>query len=55
MLKNRELLAAGELGEILYIDLTRINLGVEQSDADVFWELQPQDPLHPGLCAARDV
>ena len=43
VLKIRELLAAGELGEILYIDSTRINLGLVQPDVDVFWDLAPHD------------
>ncbi|MDO5745662.1 MAG: Gfo/Idh/MocA family oxidoreductase [Micrococcaceae bacterium] len=43
VLKIRELLQAGELGEILYIDSTRINLGLVQPDVDVFWDLAPHD------------
>ncbi|MHA6967349.1 Gfo/Idh/MocA family protein [Glutamicibacter bergerei] len=43
VLKIRELLAAGELGDILYIDSTRINLGLVQPDVDVFWDLAPHD------------
>jgi len=43
VLKIRELLAAGELGELLYIDSTRINLGLVQPDVDVFWDLAPHD------------
>ncbi|KAA0977544.1 Gfo/Idh/MocA family oxidoreductase [Paeniglutamicibacter gangotriensis] len=43
VLKIRDLLAAGELGEILYIDSVRINLGLVQPDVDVFWDLAPHD------------
>ena len=43
VLKIRELLQAGELGEILYIDSVRINLGLVQPDVDVFWDLAPHD------------
>jgi len=43
VLKIRDLLASGELGEILYIDSTRINLGLVQPDVDVFWDLAPHD------------
>ncbi|MBV1779198.1 Gfo/Idh/MocA family oxidoreductase [Paeniglutamicibacter sp. ABSL32-1] len=43
VLKIRELLEAGELGEILYIDSVRINLGLVQPDVDVFWDLAPHD------------
>jgi len=39
----RDTLAAGTLGEILYIDSTRINLGLVQPDVDVFWDLAPHD------------
>jgi predicted dehydrogenase len=39
----REALATGMLGEILYIDSVRINLGLVQPDVDVFWDLAPHD------------
>lgn len=39
----RDTLAAGTLGEILYVDSTRINLGLVQPDVDVFWDLAPHD------------
>jgi predicted dehydrogenase len=41
--KIRELIAVGELGDILYIDSVRINLGLVQPDVDVFWDLAPHD------------
>ncbi|HKU10303.1 MAG TPA: Gfo/Idh/MocA family oxidoreductase [Sinomonas sp.] len=41
--KMRELLHDGELGDILYIDSVRINLGLVQPDVDVFWDLAPHD------------
>jgi predicted dehydrogenase len=41
--KMRELLQNGELGDILYIDSVRINLGLVQPDVDVFWDLAPHD------------
>ncbi len=34
---------SGSLGRIQYIDSVRINLGIIQSDADVFWDLLPHD------------
>lgn len=43
VLKIRELIAEGSLGEILFIDSTRINLGLIQPDVDVFWDLAPHD------------
>jgi len=41
--KIRDLVTSGELGEILYIDSVRINLGLVQPDVDVFWDLAPHD------------
>lgn len=42
-LKIRELIAEDALGEILFIDSIRINLGLIQPDVDVFWDLAPHD------------
>jgi predicted dehydrogenase len=39
----REVVESGDLGEILYVDSTRINLGLVQPDVDVFWDLAPHD------------
>jgi predicted dehydrogenase len=39
----RNLVAAGELGDIYYVDSVRINLGLVQPDIDVFWDLGPHD------------
>jgi len=38
-----ELIADGVLGDILFIDSVRINLGLVQPDVDVFWDLAPHD------------
>ena len=38
-----DLIAGGVLGEILFIDSVRINLGLVQPDVDVFWDLAPHD------------
>jgi predicted dehydrogenase len=43
VLKIRELVETGELGDILFIDSVRINLGLIQPDVDVFWDLAPHD------------
>ncbi|MCX6502871.1 MAG: Gfo/Idh/MocA family oxidoreductase [Microbacterium sp.] len=43
VLKIRELIADGFLGDILFIDSVRINLGLIQPDVDVFWDLAPHD------------
>jgi predicted dehydrogenase len=41
--KIRELVAEGALGELLFVDSVRINLGLIQPDVDVFWDLAPHD------------
>lgn len=43
VLKMRELIADGELGDVLFVDSVRINLGLIQPDVDVFWDLAPHD------------
>jgi predicted dehydrogenase len=39
----RDLSARGELGDVLFVDSVRINLGLVQPDVDVFWDLAPHD------------
>jgi predicted dehydrogenase len=39
----REWARSGRLGAIHYFDSIRINLGIVQSDTDVFWDLAPHD------------
>jgi predicted dehydrogenase len=41
--KIRELADAGDLGEILYFDSVRVNLGLFQKDINVIWDLAPHD------------
>lgn len=41
--KMRELIDRNELGNIKYLDSTRINLGLFQSDINVLWDLAPHD------------
>ena len=41
--KIKELVDSGELGELLYFDSVRINLGLFQSDINVVWDLAPHD------------
>ncbi|MEV6343189.1 Gfo/Idh/MocA family oxidoreductase [Actinoplanes sp. NPDC051851] len=43
VLRIRELLHAGELGELHFLDSVRINLGLVQRDIDVVWDLAPHD------------
>src|SRR5258706_9364436 len=39
----KEEIERGELGEILYFDSSRINLGLFQNDVNVVWDLAPHD------------
>ncbi|MDO8432692.1 MAG: Gfo/Idh/MocA family oxidoreductase [Candidatus Binatus sp.] len=43
VLKARELIESGELGEILYISSVRANLGLFQRDINVAWDLATHD------------
>jgi predicted dehydrogenase len=39
----KQIVDRGELGEILYVDSVRINLGLFQRDVNVIWDLAPHD------------
>ena len=39
----RRLILSGELGEIYFISMSRVNLGLHQSDVSVVWDLGPHD------------
>lgn len=41
--KMKELVSTGELGDLLYFDSVRINLGLFQHDVNVVWDLAPHD------------
>ncbi len=41
--KMKELIDKDELGEIIYFDSVRINLGLFQHDVNVIWDLAPHD------------
>ncbi len=41
--KIGQLVDAGALGDLLYVDSVRVNLGLFQHDADVLWDLAPHD------------
>jgi predicted dehydrogenase len=43
VIKAKEIVASGELGEIYYINCSRANLGLFQSDINVIWDLAPHD------------
>jgi predicted dehydrogenase len=41
--KIKTLMEAGELGEIYSVNISRVNLGIFQKDANVVWDLAPHD------------
>ena len=41
--RMKQLIDSGEIGELLYYDSVRINLGLVQSDINVLWDLGPHD------------
>ncbi|MBA3440387.1 MAG: Gfo/Idh/MocA family oxidoreductase [Pyrinomonadaceae bacterium] len=41
--KIKEIVESGEIGDLLYFDSVRINLGLFQSDINVVWDLAPHD------------
>jgi predicted dehydrogenase len=41
--KIKELIEKGEVGDLIYYDSTRVNLGLFQQDIDVIWDLAPHD------------
>jgi predicted dehydrogenase len=41
--KIKELVDQGEVGDLVYYDSTRVNLGLFQQDVDVIWDLAPHD------------
>jgi predicted dehydrogenase len=41
--KIKEIIESGEIGDLLYFDSTRINLGLFQNDINVVWDLAPHD------------
>jgi len=43
VLKIRDLIRAGALGDIYFVSTSRVNLGLHQTDASVVWDLGPHD------------
>ncbi len=41
--KIREIIDAGDLGQLLYLDSVRVNLGLFQQDSNVIWDLAVHD------------
>jgi predicted dehydrogenase len=38
-----DILAAGELGDVYFVSMSRVNLGIHQPDVSVVWDLGPHD------------
>lgn len=56
----RDMIASGEVGELLFVDSVRVNLGLIQPDVDVIWDLAPHDlaildAILPNGCKPRTV
>jgi len=43
VMKIKEIIDSGEIGDIIYFDSVRVNLGLFQNDVDVIWDLSPHD------------
>ncbi len=43
VVKIKEMIEAGELGDVYYISSSRVNLGIHQKDVSVIWDLAPHD------------
>jgi len=43
VLKMREIIASGELGDVFYVSSVRVNLGLFQRDVNVTWDLATHD------------
>lgn len=52
--KIKELMDGGELGEMYYVNMSRVNLGIFQRDANVVWDLVPHDVAMLGFLFGAD-
>ena len=43
VMKMKELISGGTLGDLYYYDSSRVNLGLFQTDVNVIWDLAPHD------------
>jgi predicted dehydrogenase len=43
VVKIKELLDSGELGDVYFVSMSRVNLGLHQPDVSVVWDLAPHD------------
>jgi len=41
--KSKNIVVSGTLGQLLYFDSVRVNLGLFQQDVNVIWDLAPHD------------
>jgi predicted dehydrogenase len=51
--KIKEVIASGEVGNLLYFDSIRVNLGLFQHDVNVIWDLAPHDISIMDYCLAQ--
>lgn len=51
--KIKDIIANGDLGDILYFDSVRINLGLFQHDVNVVWDLAPHDISILAYCIGK--
>jgi predicted dehydrogenase len=52
--KIKEIVETGEIGDLLYFDSVRINLGLFQRDINVVWDLAPHDLSIMDFLVARE-
>lgn len=43
VIKAKEIIDSGELGDVLFVTSSRVNLGIHQKDVSVIWDLAPHD------------
>jgi predicted dehydrogenase len=43
VIRIKDLIERGELGDVYYLSSTRVNLGIHQKDVSVVWDLAPHD------------
>ena len=43
VVKIKEIIESGALGDIYYVSAIRVNLGIHQKDVSVVWDLAPHD------------
>jgi len=56
VMKIKEIIDSGEIGDITYFDSVRVNLGLFQHDVDVIWDLAPHDlSILFYLCSERPI